>query len=422
MDRIGEENITGMAERLWNVLLIEDDEDDFILTREVLSEAQGERFLLEWAPTYEAGRQALQNKNFDAILMDYDLGPQTGLELTREAARIGCKAPIILLTGRGNYEVDMEAMKAGATDYLAKNEVTPRLLERTIRYAIIRKQSEDALRAARDELEMRVQERTHELIRKNNALMNEVQERRRVEGELAEVQRRLMDRTEAERVELARDLHDGPMQDLYGVIFSIDFLIEENSQGKDEIKEKMLQVVQALRAISRDLRPPALGPYGLQKALLSHIENIRQNHPELEVHSRLMPDEKLLPERVSLSLYRTYQIAITNVLRHAKASQVTVRFLINTEEVRLEVQDNGQGFRVPRRWVELARKGHLGLVGAVERIEAIGGKLTVESAPGQGTLIRVVIPRTIIDALKAQEELENQSDASKGDEGAQQYG
>lgn len=381
-------------DRLWKVLLIEDDEDDYILTREILSEANGERFQLEWAPTYEEGLKRLRGCNFDAILMDYDLGPQTGLDLTRKASEMGCKAPIILLTGRGNYEVDMQAMKSGVTDYLAKNEVTPRLLERTIRYAILRKQNEDALLKAKEELEARVQDRTRELIQKNNALMAEIQERRRVQAELAEVQRRMLDSNEAERREIARELHDGPMQDLYGVIFSLDGS-NQNGNDSESLKEKLLQVIHSLRTISRDLRPPALAPYGLQKAIQSHIDSFRQAHPELSVQTYLMPDGQALPENIRLAMYRIYQVAMNNVIRHAEANEVSVRLILNPDTVTLEVADDGCGFIVPDRWLDLARQGHLGLLGAVERAEAVGGKLEVESRPGEGTLLRVTVPRDL---------------------------
>ena len=169
-----------MEESLWKVLLIEDDEEDFILTREILSEVKGARFNLVWKSTYEEGRQALKNGGFDIVLLDYELGPQSGLDLIREASLSGIKAPMILLTGRGNYEIDVEAMKSGATDYLSKNEVTPGTLERAIRYAILRKQNEEALLTAKEELEMRVRERTYELIRKNDDLVQEILERRRI--------------------------------------------------------------------------------------------------------------------------------------------------------------------------------------------------------------------------------------------------
>lgn len=387
-----------MAERQWKILLVEDDEEDYLLSFDMLAESRGIKYHLDWAQDYDRGKQAILSAEYDAILMDYELGPRTGLELTREITSLGCKAPIILLTGRGNLELDMEAMQAGVTDYLSKNEATSASLERTIRYAILQKQTEKALLAAKEELETRVQERTSELMAKNIALEAEIAERMRIEAELAEVQRRLIDRNEADRIELARDLHDGPMQELYGIIFQIDMLSTENKTGNDEpslesMKEKVLQVIDALRTTSRELRPPALAPYGLEKAIRSHAETLQQAHPDLKINVQLDSDGQNLPEPVRMSLYRIYQTAVTNVIRHANATTATIRFRLDERQARLEVQDNGCGFEVPRRWIELARKGHLGLVGAVERAEAAGGRLDVESKPGKGTLIRVVVPR-----------------------------
>lgn len=388
-----------MAERQWKILLVEDDEEDYLLTFDMLAESRGIKYHLDWAEDYDRGRQAILSTEYDAILMDYELGPRTGLELTREITSLGCKAPIILLTGRGNLELDMEAMQAGVTDYLSKNEATSASLERTIRYAILQKQTEKALLAAKEELETRVQERTSELMAKNVALEAEIAERMRIEAELAEVQRRLIDRNEADRIELARDLHDGPMQELYGIIFQLDMLNTENKAENDEptlesIKEKVLQVIDSLRTTSRELRPPALAPYGLEKAIRSHAETLQQAHPDLKINIQLDSDGQSLPEPVRMSLYRIYQTAVTNVIRHANATTATIRFRIDDQQASLEVQDDGCGFEVPRRWIELARKGHLGLVGAVERAEAAGGRLDVESKPGKGTLIRVTVPRS----------------------------
>lgn len=387
-----------MADRQWKILLVEDDEDDYILTRDMLSEARGKKYHLEWAASYDTGKEAILSKLYDAILMDYELGPRTGLDLTREVTALGCKAPIILLTGRGNYEVDLEAMQTGATDYLAKSEATSASLERSIRYAILQKQTEEALRAAKEELETRVQERTREITQKNLALEAEITERKRIEAELAELQRRLIDHAEAERLELARDLHDGPMQELYGLVFQFetlaaDFAAGQGAQTIQAMKDKMLQVIQSLRSISRELRPPALAPYGLEKAIRSHAETLQIAHPDLRISLDLQPDGHVLPEPVRMSLFRIYQTAITNVIRHAQATKAQVHFSLNVDEVQLSIQDNGCGFSVPDRWIELARQGHMGLVGAAERAEAAGGKLKVESVPGQGTSILVIVPR-----------------------------
>jgi signal transduction histidine kinase len=82
------------------------------------------------------------------------------------------------------------------------------------------------------------------------------------------------------------------------------------------------------------------------------------------------------------------------VVRHAEAANVTVRFQWDEDQIVLEVEDDGRGFEVPRRWIGLAREGHLGLVGAAERAELIGGHFQVFSTPGKGTRVRVRAPRT----------------------------
>ncbi|MBD1920102.1 response regulator [Microcoleus sp. FACHB-831] len=128
------------------VLLVEDDEDDYILTRDLLDEVERVRFSLEWVATYDAALEAIAQTRHDVYLVDYRLGDRNGLELLREAVAKGCKAPIILLTGQGDREIDVEAMKAGAADYLDKGHIGAPLLEHSIRYAIERKQAEQKIR------------------------------------------------------------------------------------------------------------------------------------------------------------------------------------------------------------------------------------------------------------------------------------
>ncbi len=159
-----------MDNRPWKILLIEDDEDDYLLTRLLLAEARGSQFELDWKPDYDSGLAALLEDEPDAALVDYRLGMRNGLDLIREAQARGCSAPMILLTGQGSYSVDLEAMRAGATDYLAKDEVSAPLLERTIRYTIERHQAKMALIRAQEGLEARVQARTEELRLANEQL------------------------------------------------------------------------------------------------------------------------------------------------------------------------------------------------------------------------------------------------------------
>jgi signal transduction histidine kinase len=129
--------------------LIDDDEDDFIITRQLLGDIEGQRYNLEWAATYQAGLARIERQGHDVYLIDYRLGTENGLELIRQAIKDGCEAPLILLTGRGDRNIDIEAMKAGAADYLAKDKLDALLLERSIRHSIERKHAE----ATRNKLE-----------------------------------------------------------------------------------------------------------------------------------------------------------------------------------------------------------------------------------------------------------------------------
>lgn len=126
---------------LVHVLLIEDDEDDFVLTRSLLAEIPIQRFQLDWKKTWESGLEAAVRNEHDVCLVDYRLGAHTGITLLRAAIERGCQAPIILLTGQRGQEIDYEAMLAGAADYLIKGSLDASLLERSIRYALERKKA-----------------------------------------------------------------------------------------------------------------------------------------------------------------------------------------------------------------------------------------------------------------------------------------
>ncbi len=127
------------------VLLIEDDEDDYLITRDLLSDIKDGRFDLKWTPTFEMGQLALEDEEFEVCLVDYHVGERSGLELIQEARGAGCLVPMILLTGVGHRDIDIAAMRAGAADFLEKGQLTPVLLERAIRYAISQSENRQAL-------------------------------------------------------------------------------------------------------------------------------------------------------------------------------------------------------------------------------------------------------------------------------------
>ena len=131
------------------ILLIDDDEDDYLITEDLLYDIGEQHYKLDWVSTYLAATDAIARKEHDVYLVDYRLGQETGLDVLRWAVANGIDTPFILLTGQGDHRVDLDAMEAGAADYLVKGQMDPLLLDRSIRYAIERHRGQKA----RDQLE-----------------------------------------------------------------------------------------------------------------------------------------------------------------------------------------------------------------------------------------------------------------------------
>ncbi len=236
----------------------------------------------------------------------------------------------------------------------------------------------------------------------------ETTEMRRMQAEVIqnqaqiEVQRKLISERELERTRIARELHDGPLQDLIAASFTLVEAMEINEKmlrmNKMRSIQGMLQEqIRELRRFCNELRPPALAPFGLEKTLRSHVEKLQQLYPNLQFNLDLQPDGRRLPDEARLTLFRVYQELMNNIVRHAQASQVTIRFIMAEDWATLEVEDDGQGFDVPLSWVELARQGHLGLVGLRERVEGLGGQVEYQSTAGSGTQVRVKVPAVLAE-------------------------
>jgi PAS domain S-box-containing protein len=227
-------------------------------------------------------------------------------------------------------------------------------------------------------------------------VVENITEQKRIEMELAELNSRLQSSMELERLRLAQELHDNPMQALYSAIYRIEELRAmadpQLKAALEKVNDDIKMVLQGLRATAKELRPPTIFNFGLENAIRSHADDFEEKHPEIKISLSLAHDRQLLPEKVRLALFRVFQQSLMNVLRHAEATEVKVRFSFDAEEARLEVSDNGKGFEVPSNWIEFVRQGHYGLAGAAERINSLGGTLQVESHPGKSTIVRVVIP------------------------------
>lgn len=152
-DLIKESHTTESAlvgDRPIRVLLVEDNRADYLYTRALFNAIKTTTYELDWVSTYSAGERELLREVHDVYLLDYQLGDGTGLDLLRHAIANGCKRPLIVLTAYGDDNIDIEAIRAGAADYIMKGEFDARVLERAIRYAIGRSQTLEALRRSQE--------------------------------------------------------------------------------------------------------------------------------------------------------------------------------------------------------------------------------------------------------------------------------
>lgn len=142
------------TETHWRLLLVDDDEDDFVITRDLLRGFDQEQVSLDWCSDFQEGLEAISRQEHDLYLVDYRLGSNTGLELIHRARQAGVKAPIILLTGQGDAHLDAKAIELGADDYLVKGQFESAQLLRSVRYSIDR--SLATLRLAESEMHYRL--------------------------------------------------------------------------------------------------------------------------------------------------------------------------------------------------------------------------------------------------------------------------
>src|SRR5579872_5557128 len=127
-----------LSNSVTRILIIEDDQDDFLIIQASINDIPDKKFLIDWCYDYKDALQRLSRAAYDIYFVDYLLGERTGLELLLDAKAMGCEEPLILLTGIGNRDVDVQAMTSGAVDFLEKSDINTEKLERCIRYALDR--------------------------------------------------------------------------------------------------------------------------------------------------------------------------------------------------------------------------------------------------------------------------------------------
>ena len=351
------------------VLLIEDDEDDYILIRNLLDELFKSRFELEWVKTYESALHALDSHRYDICLLDYRLGERNGVELLNEVHAGDCIVPIIVITALGSYEVDREAMRAGAADYLVKSCLTADLLERSIRYSINRRRAEEALQKSAEKIKIFAYCVSHDL--KSPAVG--------IHG-------------------LAR---------LLGKQYS-NVLDERGRKYCDQILKASEQIVSLVDEINTFIKAKE-APLTVEAVSLKEIiQTVREEYSS-QLKSRaiewVVPEAapKLMADR--LSILRVLRNLVDNALKYGgkELSEIRIEYERTADSHVLAVCDNGVGIK--REHCEkifgpfqrdLTSKGipgmGLGLAIVKEIAERHQGRVWVEPGPERGTRFVVAIP------------------------------
>ena len=231
------------------------------------------------------------------------------------------------------------------------------------------------------------------IIDKNNSLLEDLQFKEQNRRWLIE---QLFNAREDEQRRISRELHDESSQSMASILTYLRVLhdkltTDEQREMLLEIRELTAATLEGIRRLAVDLHPPLLEDLGLKAAIEKYLEPVRKAHPDIKFVWRYQGDFKRLSKPVSLMCYRTIQESIANVLKYAEADRVDIFLRTTGESIILTVDDDGIGFdKETAKKAKLNR--HLGLVSMRERAELFQGVFLLETSPGKGTKITMILP------------------------------
>jgi signal transduction histidine kinase len=371
------------------VLIVEDSEPDTLLLLRALQRG-GFQTDCERVASARELRAALEKGPWDLILADHAMPNFSAPEALALVKRAGLDIPFIIVSGHIDEEMAVSAMQAGAHDYIMKDRlarlvpaVARELREAEVRRA--RKKSEEELRRAREELEMRVESRTADLQAANRKLQNVIEERKRLENELLEI-------AENERRRIGFDLHDDLGQKLAGVSLM--------AKG----------IEHRLTAQDHPCAPDAQRLQSLVEEIVDHTHNLAREFASLDVHGDKLPNVlkeltanvqrmfpvscafslkghvPALPQNTTVQLYKICQEAVSNSIKHGKASQVSIGLEVSADGLNLTIKNDGIPFSRPPPGIRM------GLRIMNYRASTIGATLNIEPLKKKGTIVTCFLP------------------------------
>ncbi|RAU83441.1 hybrid sensor histidine kinase/response regulator [Pontibacter arcticus] len=405
-----------MPEKI-QVLLIDDDEDDFVITRDIISDIPGRKYTLSWASSFKEAEELIKQQLHDVYLIDFHLGAHDGLELLTRAVAAGTKAPFILLTGQSDIETDEKAMRAGALDYLVKGTFNPFDLDRSIRYSIEHAKSLAEIQKLNAELELRVEVRTQELaeaiekLEKTNESLYEAQQEiykaLQKEKELHELKSRF--------VTIASHEFRTPLST---VLSSASLIGKYKTTEDDEKRQKHVNRIKSSVSNLTTILDDFLSLSRIEEGMIHNVPstfNIKNQSTEIvdEMQGFLKQGQKITYQH--LSSHETANVdrqlfknILLNLLSNgSKYSGADKEILLTTKvektAITIQVQDRGIGipeadkahlftpFFRAQNAVNIQGTG-MGLNIVKRYVELMQGTLTYTSELGQGTTFTITLP------------------------------
>ena len=361
---------------LINILIVDDDPRNLLVLETILDNPG---YRLVRAKSADQALLALVVEEFALLILDIRMPGMTGFELAQmiKERKKTAQVPIIFLTAYYNEDQHtLEGYSTGAVDYLHK-PVNPTILRSKVAvFAELHRKNREWGMA-------------------NRALLAEVIERRRVEGELKFMTGKLIQIQEEERRRIARDLHDDFNQRLAAL--SVDLAIIQRTLGASPepilqqlaaIRGQVVQLSNDLHDLAYKLHPSLLEHVGLEIALRDYVAQFtKQTGLFVNCIAREVPGT--LPPEIATALFRVMQESLQNVFKHAQATAVTVRLSGSSKGIGVSVRDNGKGFEVESQFTPRAG---IGLVSMQERANLLGGFFRIRSCSEHGTRVCAWIP------------------------------
>ncbi len=378
------------------LLLVDDDEDEFLIARDLLDEVEGRPYRLDWEPNYESGLRTMLERRHAVHLIDYHLGPESGVELLREAKARGAETPVIILTGQGDRSVDVEAMKAGAEDFLDKGQLSTAVLDRAIRYAIERREQ----RAARERAEAHVETLT--------VMKAELETAIRVRDEFLSIASHEL-KTPLTPMLLQLE----SLQCILGGSCDIDPSLCHRLGVLKKQAGRLARLVDSLLDVSRISNGQLtlnLEPFDLTEMAWEIVERFAAEAEHAGCRLELEAPRSTEGQWDRLRMEQVLTNLISNALKYGPGRPIRVQVQPMEGTARLVVEDHGIGIapenlgRIFGRFERAVSLRHYGGIGlglyiAHQIVRAHGGSILVKSEPGRGSTFTVVLPMQPAAAL-----------------------